>query len=155
MCSVSLRFFPIRLSRRFPASDCVHIPLLSQLIPVFEQVACPKWITSEIENSNHGHEFSLNRVVNAEWKTLRQRSMETINDLVNSTEVDQRFDVRKNARSKLITQTETLTLIKPIAVCNIGFSTRRDSNFHFPSFCNRSLASDQGETDMRPSSICF
>ena len=48
MCSISLRFFPIRLSRRFPASDCVHIPLLSQPIPVFEQVACPKWITSRI-----------------------------------------------------------------------------------------------------------
>jgi hypothetical protein len=86
---------------------------------------------------------------------VRQRSMETINDLMNSTKVDQRFDVRKNARSKVVTKTETLTLIKPIAVCNIGFSTRRDPNFHLPSFCSRSLASDQGETDMRPSSICF
>ena len=79
--------------------------------------------------------------------------MEAINDLVNSAKVDQRFDVGENTRSKVVTKTETLTLEKPIAVCNVGLSTGRDTNVQ--SFRSRSLASDQDETDILPSLICF
>ncbi|MFN7845065.1 MAG: hypothetical protein ACK5YR_05645 [Pirellula sp.] len=40
---------------------------------------------SKIEDSNYGHEFAINGIVNAKRESFRQRSTEAINDLVNST----------------------------------------------------------------------
>ena len=53
------------------ASDrALRCNFLFCLFPVLEQVAYPKWLTSEIENSNHGREFAINGIVNAKRKSF-------------------------------------------------------------------------------------
>lgn len=61
----------------------------------------------------------------------------------------------EDTTTEVVSKSDTLTLVEPVAISDIGFRTGRNINLHSPSFCSRSLASDKGETAIVPFSFCL
>jgi hypothetical protein len=125
------------------------------LFPFIKRFTYPEWFTSKVKNGNDREAITDNNVINSKRKSFRQRSIESVFNLMNSSKVSQRLNVSEDTTTKVVAKPDTLTLAKPVAISDIRFRTRRDLDYHIPSFCSRSLASDQGETVIVPFSICL
>ena len=88
---------------------------------VSETLACPQGIATGIEHSSHEHSIVVLRIVDAERKTHREKSIKTEDDLVDACIEHQGLNIRNQAAPEVVAKARMLTLAKPIAIDEVSF----------------------------------
>jgi len=86
-----------------------------------ETLACPQGIATGIEHGSYEHGVVVQRIVDTERKTLREKSIKTKDDLVDACIKHQGLDIRNQAAPEVVTKARMLTLVKPVAIDEVGF----------------------------------